>query len=122
MDKLTNEELLTFIFESINLIKRRFKKIKTSDDFLFSDEGLDKLDAISMRLQAIGEALKNIYKKDKDFLLSVESDKYWSTVIRTRDFISHHYVELDSEVIFMICDEKIEELELNILKLKELTK
>ena len=71
-----------------------------------------------MRLQAIGEALKNIYKRDKEFLLSVESDKYWSNIIRTRDFISHYYVELDSETIFMICDEKIEKLEENILKLK----
>ncbi len=119
MDKSTNPELLDFILESISLIKRRFKDIDTSDDFLHSDEGLDKLDGISMRLQAIGEALKNIHKRDKEFLLSVESDKYWSNIIRTRDFISHHYVELDSETIFMICDEKIEYLEENILKLQK---
>jgi len=118
MDKSTNPELLDFILESISLIKRRFKDINISDDFLYSDEGLDKLDGISMRLQAIGEALKNIHKRDKEFLLSVESDKYWSNIIRTRDFISHHYVELDSETIFMICDEKIEYLEENILKLQ----
>ena len=44
MDKSTNPELLNFILESISLIKRRFKDINASDDFLHSDEGLDKLD------------------------------------------------------------------------------
>jgi len=117
MDKSTTLELLQFILQSIELIKRRFKNINSSDDFLFSNEGLDKLDAISMRIQAIGEALKNIHKKDKEFLLSVGNAEYWSNIIRSRDFISHHYIELDSEIIYMICDEKIEELEKKIKNL-----
>ena len=60
MDKSTTIELIDFILESIRLINRRFKSIKSSDEFLESDDGLDKLDAISMRIQAIGEALKNL--------------------------------------------------------------
>jgi uncharacterized protein with HEPN domain len=117
MDKTSTLELLQFILQSIKLIKRRFKDINTSDDFLFSDEGLDKLDAISMRIQAVGEALKNIHKRDKEFLLLEGTSEYWSNIIRSRDFISHHYVELDSEIIYMICDEKIEELETKVNKL-----
>ncbi len=39
---------------SINLIEERFKDIKESDDFISSPKGLEKLDAISMRLIAIG--------------------------------------------------------------------
>jgi uncharacterized protein with HEPN domain len=58
MDKANTEELLSFILTSIQMIQRRFKDINSSDDFLDNDEGLDKLDAISMRLQSIGEALK----------------------------------------------------------------
>ena len=117
MDRASTKELLKFLLESINLIKRRFKDIKSSDDFLLDDAGLDRLDAISMRIQAIGEALKNIYKRDKDFLLEVGDIQYWSNIIKARDFISHHYVELDSEIIYMICDEKIDELEIKIVKL-----
>lgn len=117
MDKTSTKELLKFLLESINLIKRRFKDIKSSDEFLLDDAGLDRLDAISMRIQAIGEALKNIYKRDKEFLLDVGDIEYWSNIIKARDFISHHYVELDSEVIYMICDEKIDELEIKIVKL-----
>jgi uncharacterized protein with HEPN domain len=120
MDKSTTRELLKFILESIALIKRRFESIKSSDDFLDSDEGLDRLDAISMRLQAIGEALKNIDKRNRDFLLLVATKKYWSQIIKTREILTHHYIDIDSETIYMICDEKIEELEGYVLELNKL--
>jgi len=87
MDKATTRELLKFILESIALIKRRFETIQSSDDFLESDEGLDKLDAISMRLQAIGEALKNIDKRERNFLLLVATKLYWSQIIKTREIL-----------------------------------
>jgi len=120
MDKTTTLELLEFILESITLIKRRFKNIKVADDFLHTDDGLDKLDSIAMRVQAIGEALKNIHKRDKEFLLQVATSEYWSQIIKARDFISHHYVELDSETIFEICDAEIEKLEQKTLQLKSI--
>ncbi|WP_294877460.1 MULTISPECIES: hypothetical protein [unclassified Sulfurospirillum] len=50
MDKATTKELLDFILESLALVNRRFQNIKLSDDFLQNDAGLEKLDAIAMRL------------------------------------------------------------------------
>ena len=120
MDKSTTIELIDFILESISLINRRFKSIKSSEDFLDSDEGLDKLDAISMRIQAIGEALKNLYKRENELLLKVADKNYWSRIIKTRDFISHHYVDIDSETVFDICSNELEELESKIILLKKL--
>lgn len=120
MDKATTKELLKFILESIALIKRRFQNIDSSDDFLDNDEGLDKLDAISMRLQAIGEALKNIDKRDRDFLLLVASKNYWSQIMKTREILTHHYIDIDSETIYSICNEKIDELEAYITALNGL--
>lgn len=111
MDKANNKELLQFILESISLIKKRFDGILNSDDFLASDDGLMKLDAISMRLQSIGEALKNIDKRDREFLLQIADKTYWSNIIKTREIITHHYIDIDSETIFMICDEKLDDLE-----------
>ena len=35
---------------SIELIMKRFEKIDSSDDFLVDENGLEKLDGISMRL------------------------------------------------------------------------
>lgn len=111
MDKANNKELLQFILESISLIKKRFDGILNSDDFLTSDDGLMRLDAISMRLQSIGEALKNIDKRDREFLLEIADKIYWSNIIKTREIITHHYIDIDSETIFMICDEKLDDLE-----------
>ena len=76
MDKVNNQELLKFILESIKMIKDRFEGITSSDDFMYSKEGLTNLDAISMRLQSIGEALKNIDKRDREFLLEVADKTY----------------------------------------------
>ncbi len=118
MDKATTAELIAFILESLRLINRRFNGINSSDDFLDSDEGLDKLDAISMRLQSIGEALKNLDKRQKKLLLQVADKEYWSKIIRTREILTHHYIDIDAETIYMICDEKLEELEQKILKLQ----
>ena len=120
MDKSSTLELLNFILNSIALIKDRFKAIETCDDFLDDNDGLMRLDAISMRIQSIGEALKNIHKRDSEFLPQIADKFYWSTIIKTREILTHHYIDIDSEIIFMICDEKIDELESNVIKLKEL--
>jgi uncharacterized protein with HEPN domain len=122
MDKATTTELIDFILESLRLINRRFNGVKSSDDFLDSDEGLDKLDAISMRLQSIGEALKNLDKRQKELLLQVADKEYWSKIIRTREILTHHYIDIDAETIYMICDEKLAKLEQKILKLQEYVK
>ncbi len=96
MDKVNNEELLKFILDSISMIKKRFVDIKCSDDFLYSEHGMTQLDAISMRLQSIGEALKNIDKRDRNLLLEVANKTYWSNIIKTREIITHHYVGKES--------------------------
>ena len=41
------------IVYSLKLVQKRCKTIKSSDDFLESEEGLERLDSISMRLIAI---------------------------------------------------------------------
>jgi len=59
---------LDFIVQSIHLIQERFLKIKEPDDFVLSPEGVTILDAISMRLQVIGESVKQIQKTKPSFL------------------------------------------------------
>lgn len=51
---------LKIILESIDLIEERFSKINLADDFVTSSEGVLLLDAVSMRLQVIGETVKKI--------------------------------------------------------------
>ena len=122
MDKTENYELIKFILESINHIKYRFKMISSSDDFLENEDGLMRLDSISMRLQSIGEALKNIEKKDKNLLTKIANKEYWSNIIKTREIISHHYINLDAEIVYFICKEKLNELEDYIKQLENILK
>jgi len=122
MDKLSLIELLEFIDESINIIKKRFNAIESVDDFLIDDNGLEKLDSIILRIQTFGEALKNIDKHHKGYLETVANKEYWSNIIKLRDLISHHYIDIDAETIYMICDEKLDELQDNIKKLLSATK
>jgi uncharacterized protein with HEPN domain len=110
MDKKSAIELLNYIVESITLINERFQEINSSEDFLHDNKGLEKLDSISMRLQTIGEAVKNIYKRDPDILLSVQDKSYWSEIIRLREIISHHYIDIDSEIVYDICKDDIHKL------------
>ena len=95
---------------SIELIQKRFKNIKSSDDFLINEEGLEKLDSISMRLIAIGEGFKNIDKLTENKLLPNYPTINWKGVKGVRDILSHHYFDMDAETIFVICNEYLDEL------------
>ena len=95
---------------SLELIIKRFTSIKSSDDFLVDENGLEKLDSISMRLVAIGEGFKNIDKLTDGQLLDDYTTINWKGVKGVRDILSHHYFDLDAEVIFGICDEYLDEL------------
>jgi len=118
MNKNNTTELIEFILFSIDLIEERFQNIHLADDFFNNNAGLEKLDAISMRLQSIGEAIKNISKHNNSILLKLADKDYWSTIIKCRDILSHHYVDIDSEIIFDICNEDLKELKSKILQLK----
>ena len=95
---------------SIELIKKRFEQIDSSDDFLANDDGLEKLDSIAMRLVAIGEGFKNIDKLTDKQLLPNYPNVNWKGVKGVRDILSHHYFDLDAETIFVICNSQIDEL------------
>ena len=62
------DDLLDFIMQSINLIQDRFLKINKPDDLILAPEGVTILDAITMRLQVIGESVKKIQKINSSIL------------------------------------------------------
>ncbi len=107
MDKKSRLELLEYIIFSIDLIEKRFARIKSVSDFLYDDNGLDILDAISMRLQSIGEAIKSLMKRAPETLLQEANREYWSEIVKLREIISHHYIDIDAEIIFDICSEDL---------------
>jgi len=104
---------------SIELIIQRCEGIKASDDFLDAEDGLVKLDSISMRLIAIGEGFKNIDKLSDNKLLTNYPNIPWKQVKGIRDILSHHYFDLDAETIFEICQNDISELLATTIKIIE---
>jgi uncharacterized protein with HEPN domain len=93
---------LDLIVQSIKLIQERFSKIRGPDDFVLTPEGVTLLDAISMRLQVIGESVKQIQKTDPLFLKR-HGEIEWDKVSRFRDLVSHHYEHVDHEIVYDIC-------------------
>ena len=103
-------EVLTQIHQSATTVIKRFEPVKSANDFTDSDAGMEKRDAICMQLIAIGESLKNIDKATNKSLLPKYPQVKWDKIKGIRDIISHHYFDVDAEIIFDVCKNHIDEL------------
>ncbi len=111
-------EILSQIEEAAKRVARRFSKVDSSDAFLESEEGLEKLDAICMQLIAIGESLKNLDKVTDGELLSKYPQVEWKGAMGIRDIITHHYFDLDAEAVYDACEQDIPGLTKTIVRMK----
>ncbi|MHB1461686.1 MAG: HepT-like ribonuclease domain-containing protein [Armatimonadota bacterium] len=112
-------ELLSQMLVAAKRIERRFGSIRTPDDFLKSDDGIDRLDAIAMMLIVLGESVKNLDKATDGTLLPQFPEVDWKGAKGVRDIMSHHYVDIDAEVIFDICQTFIPPLIATIEKMRQ---
>jgi len=77
---------------------------------LNSESGLEKLDAICMQLIAMGERVKHLDKLTGGALLARYPQVAWKRVMGIRDMLSHHYFDVDAEVVYGACEKHIGEL------------
>ena len=112
-------DILSQILRSAQTIMKRFEPIQSAEDFVKSETGMEKLDAICMQLIAVGEALKNLDKITDDSLLPNYPQIDWKKVKGMRDIISHHYFDIDAEAIYMVCADHIKVLSQVINKISE---
>jgi len=102
-------ENLGRIIDSIELIATRFTEIAKADDFVLGTNGVLLLDSTCMRLQVIGELLKKINRLNPSLF-----DEYpqieWPNIMKLRDIISHHYENVDHEIVYDICKNHIPSL------------
>ena len=110
-------DILSQILRSAQTIMKRFEPIQSAEDFVKSEAGMEKLDAICMQLIAIGESLKNLDKVTKSSLLKNYQQVDWKKTKGMRDIISHHYFDLNAEAIFDVCKNHIERLSHTIEKI-----
>jgi len=118
-DKSLVIDILNQIIDAIETVEERCSFAKSQDDFCDTKEGQEKLDGICMKLIAVGESLKNIDKITDKKLLEQYPSIEWKKIKGIRDFISHHYFDLDADVIFDICQNEISKLLLVLKEIKE---
>src|SRR3989338_548798 len=116
-DKELIIEILKNIAWSLEQIIKRFKAIKSSDDFLKDDIGFERLDSICMQLINIGEALKQVDKLTDEKLLVNYSGVDWKKAKGMRDIITHHYFDIDAQTVHVVCSEHIPDMKKVIKKI-----
>lgn len=95
-------DMLQFVDERITLIIERCRDIGSVNDFLSSPDKMDTFDATCMRLQTIGEVIKNIDNLTNHELLANYRGTPWKSIIGLRNIISQEYLSVDPEEIFRI--------------------
>ncbi len=107
-DKALALEILTRLHQAARTILERFDPVNTVEDFTGTSAGIEKLDSICMLLIVIGEGLKNLDKVTEGTLLPQYPQVDWKKAKGLRDIISHHYFDVDPEVIFHVCATRVE--------------
>ena len=110
-DKEIVLNLLENMIGATEKILYRNKDISSIDDYLVDDSSLMLLDSLCMQLIAIGEAVKKIDKETDKKLLNAYSQIPWREVAGMRDILSHHYFDLNAEVVFEVTTEHIASLQ-----------
>jgi uncharacterized protein with HEPN domain len=109
-DKSLILENLSRIEETILHIQDRTQGINSAEDFLNTPNGVDMLDVAVVRLEAIGETVKNIEKNTEGQLLVKYGNIPWRKIMKMRDIIAHHYFDVDEEIIFGIVKNDLKQL------------
>jgi uncharacterized protein with HEPN domain len=102
-DRGLAREITRQMLEAIRRIERRAAGVSNPDDFVSSDDGLDKLDAICMMLIAIGESCKQLDKHTEGQLLPKYPGIDWKGIKGIRDVMSHQYFDINAEIVFSVC-------------------
>ena len=109
-----NKELVLEVLQQIEnaaeKVLKRFHLISSPPGFTDSPDGVEKMDAICMRLIVIGESLKNLDKITSGTLLPQYPDVDWKKAKGMRDILTHHYDDINAEAVFLTCRDKIPQL------------
>ncbi|MBK7476918.1 MAG: DUF86 domain-containing protein [Haliscomenobacter sp.] len=95
------QSYLDTIQECLSLIQHRLSGIHSAEDLIRNDAGMLIMDGIAIRLQLIGETVKKLDHHYPGFFASKGIDP--KPIIRFRDFVAHHYDEVDYELLYDIC-------------------
>jgi len=103
-------ETLSNIEKSISLLMEWNENLKSSDEWLSSPLGMQKLAGNCMLIEAIGEAVKNIDKRAGMEFLNLRPEIPWKDIMSMRNHIAHGYFELDESYVFSVIKNDLEPL------------
>jgi len=103
--------LIEHILESIERIEQYIEGT-TKDQFL---DSIQLQDAVTRRIEIIGEAVKNIPKHVKDKYRDVA----WKEIAGMRDILIHEYFGVDLELTWKIAKKDVRQLKSKLLKVKK---
>lgn len=113
-------EILTRLLESCEYIIDWNKKIKSSEDYPASSDGMQTLAASCMLIESIGEGIKSIDKRDPNFLETNAHGIPWRDYVGIRNRIAHGYHEINEDIVFDVVKNDIPILKDTINKLLRL--
>lgn len=93
------------------------ERISTANEYPSSPEGMEKMAATCMMIQAIGEGIKKIDRLAPGYLSDASSETQWKQIIGLRDHISHGYFNLDADIIFDVAKNEIPRLKLTLIQI-----
>ena len=106
-DKELIQSILRKIQKALETILQRAETIHTSNDFLTTPSGVERLESICMLLIAIGESVKQIDKLTNKTWLTSYPEVDWKGVMGMRDIIAHHYFNIDAGIVFEVIKDQL---------------
>lgn len=110
----SKRERVINIFQQIENAIKQLKEwnaiIVTVDDYYMSPDGMQKLAASCMLIEAIGEGIHQIDSLTEGKLLPERPEIPWEDVIGIRNHIAHGYFDIDGEVVLTVVQQDLDPL------------
>ena len=112
------EGLLLQIENAIQQVTEWNQSVLSVDDYYQTSEGMQKLAASYMMIEAIGEGINQIDKVTNGQFLPLYPDIPWVDIIGIRNHIAHGYFDIDGEIVFSVIKDDLVPLSKAIAFLK----
>ena len=96
---------------AINQLTEWNRHVKTVDDYYLSSDGMQKLAASCMLIEAIGESIRRIDKITDGKLLPNRPEIPWEDVIGIRNHIAHGYFDIDGDIVLSVIQTELQPLQ-----------
>lgn len=102
--------ILRQIETAIGQLQEWNASVKTVDDYYLSSDGMQKLAANCMLIEAIGEGVHQIDRITEGGLFPKRPEIPWDDVIGIRNHIAHGYFDIDAEIVMSVIKNDLQPL------------